>query len=182
MKRRHFTQSLLALPAAPALLGQEVPKIDFSVPDTGAEPLPHFFTPPQLAALRRLSDLILPAINGTPGALEARAPEFLDFLLGQSPADRKALYRNGLDALNATARRKYAKAFADLDATQADAVLAPLHQNWTYDAPADPLAAFLREAKADVLTATVNSREWISVVSQRSRGASGTSIYWHPIE
>ena len=124
MKRRSFTQSLLALPAAPALLGQEIPKIDFSVPDAGAEPVPHFFTAPQLAAVRRLSDLILPSINGTPGALEARAPEFLDFLLGQSPADRKALYRNGLDALNATARRQYAKGFADLDATQADAPVA----------------------------------------------------------
>jgi hypothetical protein len=191
MRRRRFTQSLLAvptaaaLPTASALWGQEIPKIEFAVPDVGAEPVPHFFPPPQMSALRRLSDLILPAINGTPGALDARAPEFLDFLIGQSPADRKQLYRAGLDALNSGARTKYSKSFAELDATQADAILAPLRERWTNsrnDAPADPLSAFLRAAKADIMTATINSREWIAVVSQRSRSASGTGIYWREIE
>jgi hypothetical protein len=191
MRRRRFTQSLLAvptaaaLPTASALWGQEIPKIEFAVPDVGAEPVPHFFAAPQMSALRRLSDLILPAINGTPGALDARAPEFLDFLIGQSPADRKQLYRAGLDALNSGARTKYSKSFAELDATQADAILAPLRERWTNsrnDAPADPLSAFLRAAKADIMTATINSREWIAVVSQRSRSASGTGIYWREIE
>ncbi|MES1262346.1 MAG: gluconate 2-dehydrogenase subunit 3 family protein [Acidobacteriota bacterium] len=182
MRRRRFAQTMLALPAAPALLAQEVPRIEFGVPDAGADPVPHFFSPPQLAALRRLSDLILPALGETPGALDARAPEFLDFLIGESPADRQRLYRAGLDALNAAARKKHGKAFTDLDATQTDAVLAPLHDRWTYDAPPDSLAAFLRAAKADIMTATVNSREWIAVVSRRSRGAAGTGIYWHPIE
>jgi hypothetical protein len=185
MKRRRFVQSLAVLPAASALAQQATqdnPKIDFGVPDVGADPVPHFFSAPQLSALRRLSDLILPNIGETPGALEARAPEFLDFLIGDSPADRKQLYRTGLDALNANARRKFGKAFADLNATQADTVLAPLHERWTYATPADPLSSFLRVAKADIMTATVNSREWITVVSQRSRSAGGTSIYWHPIE
>src|SRR4051794_14325030 len=98
MKRRRFAQALLALPAAPALLGQDAPKIEFGVADSGAEAVPHFFSPAQLGALRRLSDLIVPAMGDTPGALDARAPEFLDFLLGESPADRKQLYRAGLDA------------------------------------------------------------------------------------
>jgi hypothetical protein len=191
MRRRRFTQSLLAvptaaaLPTASALWGQEIPKLEFAVPDVGAEPVPHFFPPPQMSALRRLSDLILPAINGTPGALDARAPEFLDFLIGQSPADRKQLYRAGLDALNSGARTKYSKSFAELDATQADAILAPLRERRTNsrnDSPADPLSAFLRAAKADIMTATINSREWIAVVSQRSRSASGTGIYWREIE
>lgn len=183
MRRRRFAQTILALPAAPALLAQqEMPKVAYGVPDDGATPLPHFFSSSQLAALRRLSDLILPAVAETPGALDAKAPEFLDFLIGESPTDRKNLYRSGLDALNASARQKYNKAFAELDATQADAVLAPLHERWTYAEPADALAAFLRAAKADIMAATVNSHEWISVVSQRNRGAAGTGIYWHPIE
>ena len=96
---------MLALPAAPALLAQEMPKIEVGVADAGAETVPHFFSAPQLAALRRLSELLLPAMGETPGALEARAPEFLDFLIGESPAERKQLYRAGLDALNAGARR-----------------------------------------------------------------------------
>lgn len=176
---------MAVLPAAGALAQQATPdnpKLDFAVPDAGAQPVPHFFSAPQLAALRRLSDLVLPAIGDTPGALEARAPEFLDFLIGQSPADRKLLYRAGLDSLNTAARRRFSKPFADLDATQADAVLSPLREPWTYTTPADPLAAFLHAAKADILTATANSREWITVVSQRSRSAGGTGIYWHPID
>jgi hypothetical protein len=181
MKRRHFVQSVAALPVASAL-AQEAVKINVSVPDVGADPVPHFFTAPQMGALRKLSDVMLPAIGDTPGALDARAPEFLDFLIGESPADRKQLYRDGLDTLNATARKKYSKLFADLDGTQADAVLAPLHERWTYGLPKDAFASFLRSAKADIMTATVNSQQWISVVSQRNRSAGGTGVYWHPIE
>ena len=70
-------------------------------------PVPHFFSAAQFAALRRLSDLILPAIGENPGALEAGAPEFLDFLIGQSPLPARVVYRSGLDALNARATAKY---------------------------------------------------------------------------
>jgi hypothetical protein len=160
---------------------QEIPKIEFGVPDAGAETIPHFFSASQLAALRRLSDLLMPRLGETPGALDAHAPEFLDFLIDNSPADRKQLYRNGLDALNANAHKASGKSFADLTDQEADKVLAPLHERWTYAAPKDALAVFLRAAKADIMAATVNSREWIAVVSQRSRGAGGTGIYWHPI-
>lgn len=185
MRRRRFVQSLSVLPTAAALAqqaAQDNPKLDFSVPDSGADPVPHFFSAQQFGALRRLSDLIVPAIEETPGALAARAPEFLDFLIGESPAERKQLYRNGLNLLNEHARRQHGKPFADLDAKQADTILTPLRERWTYTTPPDPLAAFLEAAKADILAATINSREWISVVSQRSRSASGTAMYWRPIE
>jgi hypothetical protein len=189
MKRRHFVQGLAALPAVPSLIAQqparivgEVPKVEVIAADAAGDMTPVFFSAPQLAALRRLSDLIVPAINGTPGALEAHAPEFLDFLIGDSPADRQQLYRSGLDALNHQASKQFGKGFADLDAPQAGKVLAPLGDPWTYVPPSDPLAAFLRVAKADILTATVNSEEWISVVSKRSRSAGGTGMYWRAIE
>ena len=92
--------------------------------------------------------------NGAPGALEAEAPEFLDFLLSQSAADRQQLYRNGLDGLNSQAKKRFSKLFADVDAGQADTLLAPLRDPWTYDAPSDPVAAMLRAAKDDVRRAT----------------------------
>ena len=137
----------------------------------------HFFTAQQFAALRKLSDLLIPPMNGAPGALEAKAPEFLDFLLSQSPADRQQLYRNGLDGLNAQARRRFAKPFADVDAAQADMLLAPLREPWTYDAPADPVAAMLRAAKDDVRRATTNSREWnLAATAGRTRGGGGRTV------
>ena len=125
--------------------------------------------------------MILPKIGETPGAAEAQAAEFLDFLLSESPADRQTLYRTGLDALNTQARAKKGKAFAEVDAVTAAAILAPLGNKWTYKEPTDALAKFLRTAKADILTATVNSKEWIQVVSQRNRNAAGTSLYWTEI-
>jgi len=115
MKRRRFIQALAATPAAPALLAQQVQpsqqappaeaSLRYSLPDAAAEPVLHFFTAQQFAALRKLSDFLMPPVNGAPGALEAKAPEFLDFLLSQSPADRQQLYRSGLDVLNAQARK-----------------------------------------------------------------------------
>jgi len=154
----------------------------YTVPDAAAEPVLHFFTAQQFAALRKLSDILNPPMNGVPGALEAKAPEFLDFLLSQSAADRQLLYRVGLDGLNAQSRKRLNKSFADVDASQAEVLLAPLRDPWTYDAPSDPMAAMLRAAKDDIRRATTNSREWnLASAAGRTRGGAG-GLYWLPID
>jgi hypothetical protein len=197
MRRRRFIQALAAAPAAPALLAQQaVPQINqpaapanaplhYASSDEGAQAVLHFFNPQQFAALRKLSDILMPANivpDGMPGALEAMAPEFLDFLLNESAGDRQQLYRNGLDGLNSQARKRFSKLFADVDAGQADMLLAPLREPWTYDAPSDPVAAMLRAAKDDVRRATVNSRAWnLAAVAGRTRGGGG-GLYWLPID
>jgi len=198
MKRRRFIQALAATPAAPALLAQAPqapsvakptppnpgndPALLYAAPDAAAEPVPHFFTAQQFAALRKLSDLLNPPMNGAPGALEAKAPEFLDFLLSQSAADRQQLYRNGLDGLNAQAKKRFNKLFAEMDVSQAETLLAPLRDPWTYDSPSDPVAAMLRAAKDDIRRATTNSREWnLASVAGRTRGGGG-GLYWLPVD
>ena len=189
MKRRGFVKTLIALPAAPALAAPQqaanppapaaqppaggrgagagrfgqgnIPKFDLTQTEVVGEPTQSFFTPAQFAALRKLSDVLMPPMHGLPGALECGAPEFLDFLIGSSPADRKTLYRNGLDTLNARAKSQFHKPFAELDATQADAVIRPLLAPlpWAYDLPKDPAMHFMAEAHRDIRTATQNSRE-----------------------
>src|SRR5579871_2235124 len=163
MRRRGFVKTLAAIPAAPALLAQqpaavpapgtpvrpptdELPAMTPSIPDAAGEMMPRYFSPSQFAALRKVSDLLMPAMNGAAGALDAKAPEFLDFLISQSPADRQQLYKAGLDALNQQSAKQYSKPFADLDATQADTFLAALRKPWTFDEPSDEIAAFLRAA------------------------------------
>lgn len=192
MKRRHFVRALVAAPAAPAILAQqpapqapatspqtsrpaEAAKLDTSIADDAAEPMPKFFAEPQLSALRTLSEML------TPGALKAGAPEFLDFLIGASPVERQKVYRDGLDALNAAATNKYGKPFAAVDASQAATLLAPLEAPWTYDEPADPLARFLRAAKTDVRAATMNAREFAAMASIGRRGG-GIGLYWYPLD
>lgn len=154
-----------------------------AVADEVADMRPKFFSPAQFSALRRLSEVLMPSINGSPSAIDAKAPEFLDFLLSESPQERQLLYRNGLDQLNAQAKKRFNKAFADLDTTQATAIMAPLKEAWTFDPSADTLAAFLRAAKQDVRTATINSREYASAAaSGGSRRGAGLGLYWYPLD
>jgi hypothetical protein len=180
MRRRRFFQAVAAAGAVPALVGQQqstqagAPKIETAVADLAADTLPHFFTPAQFAALRKLSDILQPAVKGTPGAIEAKAPEFLDFLIGESPADRKQLYRDGLDAL-------IQAGFTEADSAKAASILAPLRAAWTYELPAEPLARFLRAAKQDVRTATLNSREYNAAGASTGGGSrrfGAQGLYW----
>lgn len=163
--------------AAPA--AQDI-KVDVVSPDNVAEPETRFFTAPQFSALRKLSDLLMPAIRGNPGALDAAAPEFLDFLIGVSPTDRQALYRNGLDALNTRTRKQFNKNFADLDAAQCDVIIKPLlvPVPWTHELPKDPLQHFMASAHDDVRTATRNSREWNTSGGRRG----GSQLFWNSVD
>jgi len=197
MKRRRFIQALAAAPAAPALLAQQGAQqapapatpadavatppalLDLSIPEEGADPVLGFFSARQFATLRRLCDLLMPAPLG---ALEGRVPEFMDFLIGDSPADRQQLWLSGLDALEYQSQTRFRKAFADTDASQADALFAPLRQPWTYEPPADPVARLLVAAKQDVRTATFNSFERNLAASGGVRRRGGGGLYWLPVE
>jgi len=206
MKRRRFLKGVVAAPVAPALLGQqaaaptapvggrgnrggaarEVPKLQFTAPDLVSEPVARFFTASQFAALQKLSGILVPPINGAPGALDCGAPEFLDFLIGASPADRQKLYRNGLDTLNAQSKKQFGKSFAGVDAKQADIILRPLMVPvaWAYDPPKDPVKHFISAARQDVAAATRNSREAsIAANATGRRGiGGGGGQYWNPVD
>jgi hypothetical protein len=152
--------------------------------DSAAVPVAQFFTAPQFAALRRLSGLIQPAMNGSPGALECGAPEFLDFLIGVSPADRQQLYRNGLDALNTHAKKQFGKSFADVDDAQAHTVLKPMlvAVPWPKDPPREPLQAFLFAVREDIPMATRNSPEFAASAANAGRRVRGGGLVWKPID
>ena len=161
----------------------KAPPITSVVPDAIATPEVRFFTEPQLAALRRLSDLLMPPLNGSPGALMAEAPEFLDFLAGVSSLERQELYRSGLNRLNAEAQRQFRMDFAHLNAAQADTIIRPALVPWITDhPPAEPFACFIAIVHQDVRTATMNSEVWsVAAVSSGER-APGVGMYWSAID
>jgi hypothetical protein len=192
MNRRTILKSLVAAPAAvslpaqtpaqePAHTVEDLSRVELSVPDTSAEPVTHFFSKDQFAALTHLCETLEPSAPQTPGAREARAAEFLDFLLDKSSATRQTLYRSGLDRLNSDSSHRYNLGFAALDPAQTNAVLEPLRRPWTYEDSSDPFENFLRTAKSDILQATRNSYEFISAVSKHSRNASGVGEFWYPL-
>jgi hypothetical protein len=188
MKRRTIFKSLVGAAAlAPSALAQTAPapddalKLEFTTAEAVADPGYKFFSPQQYATLVRLCELLGPAYNGKPSAKQAGTPEFLDFLLAQSPADRQVLYGQGLGQLDIDARLRRGKAFSDLSDAEAGELLAPLRGKWTWKTPADPLARFLREAKTDVLRATVNSKAYADA-GGGSRRTTGVNAYWDVIE
>ncbi len=156
--------------------------LETSVSDEAATISTGFFAPEQLAALRTLGDVIMPALNGKPGASDAEAAEFLDFLISKSPESRQLLYGNGLNALNAASWQRYQKPFGELSTAQAAPLLEPLQQPWTFYPPNDPLAHFLREAKSDIRTATVNSKAYVAASASEGRRFSGMGSYMLPLD
>src|SRR2546428_4222163 len=94
---------------APAM--EEAPILAANAPASVANGVLRFFDPAGFSALRRLGEILVPARQNLPGALAAEAAEFLDFLIGQSPADRQSLYRDGAARLNREAVSKYGKPF-----------------------------------------------------------------------
>lgn len=192
-------QALAAAPAAPLIAQQAAAPatpparagrgggpemLEVASPDAVSEPVTRFFTAPQFAALRRLSGLIQPPLRNAPGAIECGAPEFLDFLIGESPADRQQLYRNGLDALNAHAKKQFGRSFADVEDAQAHTILQPMlvAVPWPKDPPKEPLQAFLFAVREDVPMATRNSPEYAEAAANAGRRVGGGGLVWKPID
>jgi len=213
MKRRNFVQSLLVVPAASVAAAEQaaplpapppqspplaqrppqnfrgisnVPKLALVEPDSAAETFTGFFSPSEFAALNKLAEILVPPIKKNPGAIDAHAPEFLDFLISRSPAPDQKLYRDGLEGLNTSAKKHFHKSFAEADAQQADSIIRPLLvvRAWDRDMPKDPMQHFLTQVHDDLRTATMNSAEWAATGSSTGRGRfnQGRRFYWKPID
>lgn len=142
-----------------------------------------FFSPVQMGTLMRLSDVLVPPLDGKPGALEAQTPTFLDFLMSSSPEQRQQVYANGLNWLEETAQAKYKSAFARVNDTQAGEIIKPWLRTWMSDHPPGEVHAdFINIAHDDIRTATVNSKAWDEVPSVGAEPKTEEAIYWLPIE
>ena len=204
MQRRDFLRAVVPLTLAPKLLlGQQAASpppppapVPWTVGLNPATPLPEtviadevgitelrFFSTLQMATLRKLAQTLLPPLAGKPGALQAAAPEFLDFLIGVSSANRKQVYQGGLDWLETEAQTRHQRAFAALDEAQAGSLLQPWLRTWMTDhPPSEPHADFINIAHADIRTATVNSRLWSDAPTHGAQDETPVELFWQPIE
>ena len=235
MRRREFVKAAAvgAATAAAAAWGQQAPTVPPSVPasapstapgrgprqstprpispatvaDEVATGNPHFFTHQQFATLRQLCVLMMPALNGYPSAVEAGAPEFLDFLVGATPAgqqqsyvaahagsaparqvvtgstDRQHMYVTGLERLESEALQRFSKSFAALNPDQADTLLSPALSPWMADhPPRDSFQRFINVVHQDIRTATINSAGWSAAAMAAGERAPGIGLYWSPID
>ena len=204
MDRREFLRAMAVLAATPRwLLAQQTnsaaPALPAPVPWTlglnARTPIPHttpgdlltetvpsYFSPVNMETLTRLADAMLPHTSAHPGALDAKTPEFLDFLIGHSPSVRGSLYTSGLSWLDAEARSRYRKPFAQLEPEQVDTLIKPWLQTWMTDhPPTQTHADFVNIVHADIRAATVNSQVWFDSLDAKAQ--EGTmQLYWSPID
>jgi hypothetical protein len=85
-----------------------------------------FFTPGQDALLDRLSEMIIPADNRSPGAHEARVSRFIDNIVGNSAKEIQEQWTAGLELVEDEARRRFDKAFLQCHPAQQDQILAAM--------------------------------------------------------
>jgi hypothetical protein len=164
-------------------VGYKAPPVASLVPDAVARTEAGFFNELQMATLRKLSDILMPPLNGYPGALQAEAPEFLDFLIGISPPEQQQMYQSGLDRLNSEAKKQFGIPFTEANAAQADQLIRPWLATWVLDhPPAEPFTRFINLAHHDIRTATTNSRAWSVAATSSGERAPGMGLYWSPID
>lgn len=90
---------------------------------------PKFFNAGQLALVATISDLIIPTDDHSPGAVAAEVPAFIDLMVGESPAENKKLWTDGLAAVDAMSQTKNGAAFNKSSKDQQIAILTAISKN-----------------------------------------------------
>lgn len=153
------------------------------VPDAVARTTTYFFNERQMATLRQLCEIMLPPLKGYPGAIDAGAPEFLDFLISVSPPDRQQMYESGLNRLDTESRQKFGIPFDSVNDAQAAQLIKPWLRTWMEDhPPTEPYAKFINVAHSDIRTATINSQAWNDADVAAGEEPPGVGLYWYPVE
>jgi hypothetical protein len=133
VSRRDALKAFAAVPVA-GMLDWSAPSIDRATKfierlkdedASGAQYSPKFFTPHEWRTVRVLSDMIIPKDERSGSATDAKAPEFIDFMLMDKETSEasKVSMRGGLAWLDAEHRHRYGKNFVDASDAQRRGVL-----------------------------------------------------------
>ena len=90
---------------------------------------PKFFTEAENELVTLISDLIIPTDEKSPGARAARVNEFIDLMISEAEGDERALWRDGLRALNRESDRRFGKSFIEASEDQQISLLEAISQN-----------------------------------------------------
>jgi len=82
-----------------------------------------FFTSAQDALFDRLTEMIIPADDHSPGAHEAKVSRFIDNIVGHSSTEIRRGWTAGLELVDAEARRRFGSSFLQCALPQQDQIL-----------------------------------------------------------
>jgi hypothetical protein len=133
INRRDALKVLGAAPLA-GMLDWSAPGVDrakkmverLHEPDAGSAPYaPKFFNAHEWATVRVLADIVIPKDERSGSATDAKAPEFIDFMLmdKETSENSKVSMRGGLAWLDAEMRKRYGTDFLSSSDSQRKAVL-----------------------------------------------------------
>ena len=88
-----------------------------------------FFTPEQNALLDRLSDMIIPTDDRSPGAHEAKVSYFIDLMAANSRKDAQQQWVAGLKTVEAEAQKRFQKPFLRCSSEEQDRIMATMAAN-----------------------------------------------------
>lgn len=127
--RRQTLKRVAAIGAAaslPAIVLAPAPAAAQGAPARGA---PQVLTATEAATLEAICARLIPSDDGTPGAKEARAADYIDLSLAGYLAGSRKAYAAGLAAVDAYATSSKGAAFPALSPADQDAVLTALQKN-----------------------------------------------------
>ena len=70
-----------------------------------------FFNHQEMETIAAISDLIIPTDEHSPGAAAAGVSDFIDLMINESSNETKALWREGLAAVDRMSEQKFSAAF-----------------------------------------------------------------------
>ncbi|MCM3902648.1 MAG: gluconate 2-dehydrogenase subunit 3 family protein [Pyrinomonadaceae bacterium] len=99
---------------------------DASVPAAEAG---RFFNPKEMETIAAISDLIIPTDEHSPGARAAGVPGFIDLMVSESSNEVKALWRDGLMAVDRMSELQFSAPFSRAGQEQQISLLKAISRN-----------------------------------------------------
>ena len=88
-----------------------------------------FFNPQEMETIAAISDLIIPTDEHSPGASAAGVSGFIDLMVNESPNEIKALWREGLAAVDRMSELQFSAAFIRAGQEQQISLLKTISRN-----------------------------------------------------
>jgi hypothetical protein len=115
------------------VLGQHKhPDMQMDRPPAVPVPAPEaarFFNPQEMETVAAISDLIIPTDEHSPGAKAAGVSGFIDLMVNESPNEVKALWREGLAAVDRMSELQFSVAFIRAGQEQQISLLKTISRN-----------------------------------------------------
>jgi gluconate 2-dehydrogenase gamma chain len=88
-----------------------------------------FFNHQEMETIAAISDLLIPTDEHSPGAKAAGVSDFIDLMVNESSNETKALWRDGLAAVDRMSQQKFSAAFSEAGQEHQTSLLKAISRN-----------------------------------------------------